>query len=530
MPDTRAPLGQTVDVETPELVVLNYTIAGVGSRTYAALIDYLIVVVALLVIDIGVLTLVPKAGSAIGNSSSAWSIALIVIVQFAVLWGYYVVFEALNDGQTPGKRSQRLRVVRDGGYSITFGASAVRNIVRFVDMQPIAFYAVGLFGVIVSKQGKRLGDMVAGTLVVKEDLVQQPKPANTDADAAAPQPAPGMAPALHTLLSDAEFELLEQFIQRQHTLDEEHRNALAARLVERLSTALTDFGDGPHSQRLARLARSEREARARGLAHRNDTGAARERHVIIATSSQRWATFAASLATAQKGGLSKLGEDGVHEFVREYRDLTADLARLRTAARGREATEVFYLNRLASSAHNLLYRRKSVSPADLVSFLFVDVPREIRASAVPVLLAALLLFGPAAIAYTAVVTHPEVTSQLVPASMLDRAEDGVRRAKNGDGYIPDPQIFRPVMASTIIANNVQVAIAAFALGMTGGVFTLLILVMNGVSLGAVSGLYASKGIGTLLLAFVAPHGVLELTAICISGGAGFLLAAALILP
>jgi uncharacterized membrane protein SpoIIM required for sporulation len=86
------------------------------------------------------------------------------------------------------------------------------------------------------------------------------------------------------------------------------------------------------------------------------------------------------------------------------------------------------------------------------------------------------------------------------------------------------------MASQIIANNVQVTFGVFALGITAGIGSLLLLVLNGVSLGGVFGLYQSKGIATLLLAFVAPHGVLELTAVCIAGGAGFLLAAALLLP
>jgi uncharacterized membrane protein SpoIIM required for sporulation len=86
------------------------------------------------------------------------------------------------------------------------------------------------------------------------------------------------------------------------------------------------------------------------------------------------------------------------------------------------------------------------------------------------------------------------------------------------------------MASRIISNNVQVTFGAFAAGITAGIGTLLILVLNGVSLGGVLGLYQSKGIIKLILAFVAPHGVLELTAVCIAGGAGFLLAAALLLP
>jgi uncharacterized membrane protein SpoIIM required for sporulation len=114
--------------------------------------------------------------------------------------------------------------------------------------------------------------------------------------------------------------------------------------------------------------------------------------------------------------------------------------------------------------------------------------------------------------------------------MLDRAEEGVRRAHEGTGYIPDPQIFRPTMASQIIANNVQVTFGVFALGITAGLGTMLLLVLNGVSFGGVLGLYASKGILGLIVAFVAPHGVLELTAVCVAGGAGFLLAAALLLP
>jgi uncharacterized membrane protein SpoIIM required for sporulation len=86
------------------------------------------------------------------------------------------------------------------------------------------------------------------------------------------------------------------------------------------------------------------------------------------------------------------------------------------------------------------------------------------------------------------------------------------------------------MASQIIANNVQVTFGVFALGITAGIGSMLLLVLNGVSFGGVLGLYQSKGILPLIVAFVAPHGVLELSAVCIAGGAGFLLAAALLIP
>jgi uncharacterized membrane protein SpoIIM required for sporulation len=191
---------------------------------------------------------------------------------------------------------------------------------------------------------------------------------------------------------------------------------------------------------------------------------------------------------------------------------------------------VFYLSRLMAGAHNLLYRGRSLTFKDVWRTFAVDAPREVRRSLGPIALAAVLMFGPAIIAYTAVVRDPAVARVFIPAGMLDRAEDGVRRAKTGRGYISDPELFRPVMATSIIANNVQVTFAAFAMGIAFGIGTVIVLVTNGVSLGGVFGLYASKGIASLLVKFVAPHGVLELSAICIAGGAGFLLAAALLVP
>ena len=145
-----ASLSNMMEVETPELVVLSYTIAGVGSRAYAALIDYSICFIIVLAADIGITVFFAKNGGLMRNASASLAISIIVLVQFAVLWGYYVLFEALADGRTPGKMIQRLRVVRDGGYSVTFGASAIRNLMRIVDMQPLLVYGVGMISVVLS--------------------------------------------------------------------------------------------------------------------------------------------------------------------------------------------------------------------------------------------------------------------------------------------------------------------------------------------------------------------------------------------
>jgi uncharacterized membrane protein SpoIIM required for sporulation/uncharacterized RDD family membrane protein YckC len=489
-------------------------------------IDYAICLAALVLIVLA-LGFGFRMARGVGLGGEPWMLALLFLAQFAILWGYYVLFEGLADGQTPGKRIMRLRVVQDGGFAVSFATSAVRNLLRIVDLQPGFTYGVAIVSTVASRQGKRLGDIVAGTIVVQERLDHGAAPA-----VAAPAAS---APLLAPLLSDDELSLLERFVARRATIDPARRRELTDRLAERLQGALRRMADedgrAPGGEPpLSRLLERERTVRQRGGAARSDTGAAREQHAIVARGSARWGAFAARLADARSRGLAALREQELSEFVAEYRELSTDLARLRTAARGRAVPEVFYLSRLVAGGHNLLYRQDRLVGRAVWRYFTATVPGEIRRSARPILLAALLLFGPAAIAYTAVLRRPELAPEFIPRGMIDRAEEGVERARRGTGYIEDPQLFRPVMASRIIANNVQVTFAAFAFGVTAGLGTAFMLVLNGISLGGVFGLYASKGIGTLLLAFVAPHGVLELSAISIGAGGGLLLAAAILLP
>jgi uncharacterized membrane protein SpoIIM required for sporulation/uncharacterized RDD family membrane protein YckC len=523
----REQFAQTVDIETPELVVVSYTIAGLGSRVYAALIDLIVCIVALLAIVFGAAALSPHAGTRSSNSTSAastaWAFAILTLFQFTVLWGYYLLFEGLNDGQTIGKKLLRLRAVRDGGYSVGFAASSVRNLLRFVDLQPIFTYAVGITSVLLSKSGKRLGDIVAGTIVVRESMIARslaPTKPVRDVDRA----------VAIAKLNDEEFALLERWAERRSAVDQERRRALTTQVAARLRHATSTEGSPSEAAQLLELLANERAARERGSAARGATGASRERYAIVATNSPRWIAFASTLATAQRSGLKSLGEEGVRGFVSEYRALTADFARLRTAEQRGASDELFYLGRLVAGAHNLIYRDRRSTWKQILTFIAIDVPTEVRRSFRPIVLAAAFMFVPAAIAYIGVVRDPRVAATFIPAAMLDRAQDGVARAKSGDGYIPDPQVFRPTMASQIVANNVQVTIGVFALGVTAGIGTLVMLLLNGVSFGGVLGLYASKQILSLIIAFVAPHGVLELSAICIAGGAGLLIAAGMLLP
>jgi uncharacterized membrane protein SpoIIM required for sporulation len=163
-------------------------------------------------------------------------------------------------------------------------------------------------------------------------------------------------------------------------------------------------------------------------------------------------------------------------------------------------------------------------------YVWHTIPRELRRSRFVVLLAAGILFIPAGIAYKTLLDHPERARELMPPQMIDRVENAAIRAREGTGYVDIPEAERPVAASGIIANNVYITYSVFAYGITAGVGTVLVLLFNGVILGAFAGLYASTGEGAQLLAFVAPHGVLELSEIALSGGAGLHIAAALLLP
>lgn len=518
-------LDRRVQIETPEQTVLSYTVAGVGSRAAAAVVDQLIIGAAGFVLSIVVLVagaaFSGKSASA-ARSSAGWAMALSVLLGFAIVWGYYVVFEALWDGQTPGKRWLGIRVVQDGGYSVSFGASAARNLLRIVDFLP-ALYGVGLTSVAINKSGKRIGDMVAGTFVVHEQLAIV---------AAAPtRAAEGVAAvAITSRLTEEEFALLGRFVSRRAQLDAELRTSFATQLAERFRAHLTDNGSAPSAQ-LLRLYESESDARARGLPSRGAIGAARERHAIVAKNAARWRDFATALTAAQRRGLRAMTPEEVSTLVSLYREVATDLARLRTASESEDQDAIFYVSRLVGAGHNFLYRQRSLAMRDVWRFLSVDVPREVRRSALYSLAAALLLFGPMAITFGTIVRHPALISRLLPAGMIDRVVDGAHRDSLGDHtYIETKDFERPMLASRIISNNVQITYGAFAFGITAGLGTILLLIFNGMSIGAGFAIYANYGIFHQIGGFVIAHGVLELSAICIAGGGGFLLAAAILVP
>lgn len=502
---------QHLEVETPEHVILDYEIAGLGSRTLAAAADWLIV------IALGL-----AATLSLGlwkGASSTWFAAVLVLVLFAIVWMYFTCFEGLRHGQTPGKRSLGIRVIRDTGHAVTFGDAAARNLLLPVDL----FGMLGLFLIAIHPRAKRLGDMVAGTVVVRDHPIQ----VREALLAAEPEESLG-APEL----ADQEFRLLREFVARAPELPPDVRARLARGLVVRLADRYPDrpaadleFLAALHRDELARR-RGKFAARGGAGPGRPSRGGVVER--MVARKGERWNQFQTMAERVSREGLDALAAAELPDFARRYREVAADLARVRTY--GADPSVRARLERLVAAGHGALYRQERRTWPRIWSFIARECPAAIIESRAYVTLAFLSFMLPAAGGYALLRDRPDLAPELLPDVMLERAEAGVERRKRGLGFVQAEAGERPIIASSIISNNIRVAFGCFAGGIVFGVGSLLLLAYNGLSIGASSGHFANAGLLGYLWTFVIGHGVLELFAIWVSGAAGFMLGRAIIAP
>jgi uncharacterized membrane protein SpoIIM required for sporulation len=234
----------------------------------------------------------------------------------------------------------------------------------------------------------------------------------------------------------------------------------------------------------------------------------------------RWARLAALVERA-KGRVSRLAADEVLELGRLYRASTGDLAiARRDFARDAVAER---LNDLVAAAHALVYSESPASGRQLSRFVRRELPASVRASAPWTLAAFALFIVPALLTYAIGLVAPE----LAASSMTEETRDYLVQRTPGTEI---PAGARPIAGPLIILNNVQVAVVAFAGGMTAGILTTYVLVANGVALGTTFAVLQHHGGAGSLLTFVLGHGFLELSAIFLSGGAGLRLAWAILRP
>ncbi len=247
-----------VTIETPEHVVFEYELAGVGSRMIAAMIDAVLVFLGLL--GIFVLLLIIPGADPLG--SGPWIAALLIVAGFVLLWGYPIFFEIVMKGQTPGKRSLGMRVIREGGYALTPPVVIVRNLLRIVDFLPGAYF-LGMCVMIFNRRYKRIGDFVAGTMVIRDRKAELPAPVKVS------KLAPGSddetvaelrRSGVHRLTPE-QIQLIEDFLRRRRSLALEARQRLARKLADSLSAQLQVSAGHP-----------ERFIQSVYLAYRRDEG------------------------------------------------------------------------------------------------------------------------------------------------------------------------------------------------------------------------------------------------------------------
>jgi uncharacterized RDD family membrane protein YckC len=230
-----------LSIDTPELVSIEMPLAGIGSRFIALLIDYLIWGAGFLVLVVVALFILPGI-HAFSKISAQWAVAILIFLIFLVNWGYFTLFEAFWDGRTPGKRVAKIRVIQKSGRAIGLFESMARNFVRYVDQIPF-FYAVGVITMFATRQHQRLGDLAAGTLVVRDREPDTPLWADSGSRTftaqlftpSAPIPEPHTALTLPATgiakLTGVDLEVLEGFFSRRLDMSMPVREALAQRIA-----------------------------------------------------------------------------------------------------------------------------------------------------------------------------------------------------------------------------------------------------------------------------------------------------------
>jgi uncharacterized RDD family membrane protein YckC len=249
-----------LNIDTPEQVALEYSVAGIGSRFVAVLLDHLIQLAFFLIEIFGFVALASgasAAGSVRGlDTATKWALAVIIFLNFAVFVGYFALFEALWQGQTPGKRAMKLRVIKDSGRQITMFEALARNLIRFFELFVPGLYLTGVITMLCNKRNKRLGDFAAGTIVVHERMDDSLLMYQTSTTLVAPvefaaQPfgqeglAPWAKPLAAAFPADAvaklgpqDLVMIEAFFARMLDLPMEARSAVAYRMIGQMAAKM----------------------------------------------------------------------------------------------------------------------------------------------------------------------------------------------------------------------------------------------------------------------------------------------------
>ena len=218
-----------IKIRTPESVELEFTLAGIGNRTIALLVDYLVWGAILFAVLVVRAILQFQLQRYLGNieNEELWLQALTILIVFGVYTGYFTFFETLWQGQTPGKRYAKIRVIRDDGQPVGVSQALLRSLLRPFDDS----FFLGALMIILSKREKRLGDWAAGTLVIQEEraIAEATFPISEEARSLSEELL--KTTNISALLPD-DFAVIREFLQRRYPMDKKARANLSSQLAD----------------------------------------------------------------------------------------------------------------------------------------------------------------------------------------------------------------------------------------------------------------------------------------------------------
>lgn len=494
-------------VSLPEHSWLDLQVASFGSRLLAYLVDLATRWTAsLLVLLLGVYLFLPffveLAPSALLRSllDRQSLIAILIVGFFLIETLYPVYFETRRDGQTPGKKLIGLRVVTEDGLPVTFRASFLRALFSLIDAMP-AGGGVALGAMLVSRHSQRLGDLVAGTMVIYDH------PVGSEATHAFPEDkAPVfIPPALYTQL--------QSILARKGEISSTYYTKASNALLSRLKSSVDPL---TWSNTLEGVSLTEVMPLVRPLAKQYTESGTQPRY--------DWSGVRRDVKDAEASfdRLEKTKELSFTELqaiATKYQSLCERYASLATFYP--DITETKIASATVRRGRALIYGKRQEEEKTL-PFL-VRVAQGFQACSFHCLFSFLLLTGSAVLTAAAVAIHPDLGWHFIPEATGEQLASGQLWTDGVRGM-------SSMAASQIMTNNIKVAFAAFGLGIMGGLGTVLVLLFNGAHLGGTFFVLGHYDMAGRLGQFILAHGFLELSIIIVAAGTGLYLGDAIINP
>ena len=491
---------EKLKLQTAGAAEFSLAIAGVGSRSYAFIIDWHIRFVLALAWVLAVALVVgmmnPEARFFEGFFSALWKYPEVTWIPAAVIYlAYHPFLEVLMRGRTPGKRMAGVRIVSINGQTPSVGALLIRNVFRLVDSLPL-FYILGLGVALFNPRNLRIGDIAAGTILVFENKIINTKRHFT------------------AHIGHADLELLSDIIERWPTLGRAARLRLALKYLDKTGEIVTAAEQVDERALHARLQTI--------LSGSVDKTMAPTALVTWLTSRQaNWDNLKTLLRVERTRGALQLAE--AKGLIQGFRGLLRDVSLARSTIPASRLTGE--LETLLVEAHDTIYRAPANLRQDLTQLLREEVPAVVASLRGVILATSALFIGSAAAGWLLVYTYPELAGLFASEEMINTVQRGELWTDGLLNIVPSAWL-----SLSIMTNNILVTLFAFVLGALYGLGTIYIVTLNGLMLGGAFAFTAQYDLDGKLFKFIVAHGVVELSIVCLAAAAGIQLGEALARP